>query len=682
MTVRAAPEPIVPTLAAVDQMAARVHAGIHRIHHLAAADDPWIDPDIESDLATLLDAFDKLPSPIPGAESKLDVISALVKIHRELDGFDQYLRSGELVGASVSLHEMMSALARFDEGKASIPEPYIYAILQEECINRQSDIMFQLGDVFKNVYQLKESSNGNAVLQVASRISSTSSLNFHDNPISLDDLLLALDASGMMESNLKTLTSGIVRSFVHCNSIVCTSTLLIDHNNLMATLTARQNSADTKQSHTDIDSLLGHLMIVAKFSAEHIFTSSFRPPSCFIASLTSAFVQAIFIVTHHLITENRLDDESLMNTVESIFLFEQKLEEIGMWNSSCESLSKFARTLSRRQAAAASNSILSDVSTMLDSIDDNIVDAPELLLNVVPGISGSLFEGGKKGASTGKNSKNGSVSIQQDFETHGYKISQRALLLVEALDQRLSTIKFGPSDHERHTAMQLLQTTKNVLDMHRAKSMLLVSSVDVQHQTPLRIITYYCDCLFICQYLGLLDTRLLDLSNDSAFCITFSDMIPSFRNLGESVFLSYMEKIKASLQSDLNGVLTSKRISAEPMLQRIVSQINHIAREWRRVAHVDMYAKSIGVLVDYLLDSLFRQLIDLKVTDRTQLHSVRYVFLKFKPLAANFDVPLRHSDHRISVTQSCTRWANFLAIVDALDTLDPVAVQKVVSSWK
>ncbi|KAJ1341222.1 hypothetical protein BSLG_004157 [Batrachochytrium salamandrivorans] len=552
----------------------------HLIHHLAAADDPWIDPDIESDLATLLDAFDKLPSPIPGAESKLDVISALVKIHRELDGFDQYLRSGELVGASVSLHEMMSALARFDEGKASIPEPYIYAILQ-----------------------LKESSNGNAVLQVASRISSTSSLNFHDNPISLDDLLLALDASGMMESNLKTLTSGIVRSFVHCNSIVCTSTLLIDHNNLMATLTARQNSADTKQSHTDIDSLLGHLMIVAKFSAEHIFTSSFRPPSCFIASLTSAFVQAIFIVTHHLITENRLDDESLMNTVESIFLFEQKLEEIGMWNSSCESLSKFARTLSRRQAAAASNSILSDVSTMLDSIDDNI-----LYLEYQ-----GVFLKEEKGASTGKNSKNGSVSIQQDFETHGYKISQRALLLVEALDQRLSTIKFGPSDHERHTAMQLLQTTKNVLDMHRAKSMLL-------------------------------------------------------------------EKIKASLQSDLNGVLTSKRISAEPMLQRIVSQINHIAREWRRVAHVDMYAKSIGVLVDYLLDSLFRQLIDLKVTDRTQLHSVRYVFLKFKPLAANFDVPLRHSDHRISVTQSCTRWANFLAIVDALDTLDPVAVQKVVSS--
>ena len=66
-----------------------------------------MDADIEADLSSLLEEFERLSVPLPSAEQKLDAVASLVKIHRELDSFDQYLRSGELVGASVSLGEMV-----------------------------------------------------------------------------------------------------------------------------------------------------------------------------------------------------------------------------------------------------------------------------------------------------------------------------------------------------------------------------------------------------------------------------------------------------------------------------------------------------------------------------------------------------------------------------------------------
>ncbi|KAL5034386.1 hypothetical protein BDV3_003957 [Batrachochytrium dendrobatidis] len=667
------------TLAAVDELAARVHIGIHRIHDLIGADEPWMDADIEADLSSLLEEFERLSVPLPSAEQKLDAVASLVKIHRELDSFDQYLRSGELVGASVSLGEMMTILADFESGKKLLSDRRTYDILQEECIDRQAAIHFQLNDIFKSAYQFKESGHGNTQLQVLSTIASTSLLNFHDNPISLEDLLLALDTSGLLESSMITLAKNIVKAFILDCDTVCTGPLTIKKTNTSAALISTCSQITDREFYSCIDPLLERLVLVTTFVTDHAFTSSFQPPHILVSILYTAIFDSVVKFMRHAITEDLMTEKSLPIAADSIIVFENSLEEKGLWNQECPSLCNFSRTLFCRHIAADSNRVLSNISQVFDGIDDNIVAAPELLHNVLPGMTGSLS---CETTSTGKQGKGGLFSIRQDFETRQYKISQRALVLVEAISQHLDMIKPVSTDIERQDTMQLLQTIKNILELYRAKSMQLASSSDVQSQTPMRVMTLYCDCLFICQYLGLLNPKLMTSVQDSDIGVTFTDMVPFFRQMGESVFLDHMDKIKISIYPDLEGALSFKHTNSDIMLKRLVSRINGIAREWKKVAPIEMYAESVGVLVDLVIESLFQQLRALGKIDQFCLHSVRYAFLQLKPLALNFSVSARYTDTRISVSQCCTHWDDYQSLMAALELLDLARVQKIVDAKK
>ncbi|KAL2911639.1 hypothetical protein HK105_208903 [Polyrhizophydium stewartii] len=289
------------------------------------------------------------------------------------------------------------------------------------------------------------------------------------------------------------------------------------------------------------DTLIDRLKVVSAFASNHMFTASFPPPNAFVLR----FAQGVFEVITHAVTTAVLgvaDDTGVDLTQQALESMQEELESKGLWTAACPSLARFAATLPRRHMAARTNQIVSSITQILETIEGNVVRAPDILQHSLLGQLGlSSAAASVKGAMQGKSGKAQAHLVQHEFATRGFRISQQALLLAEAVSERLDGLASNDKQQEGGSeAAHVLQATKNIVEMFRATVLLDVDGSDVATHSPLRAMTVYCDCIFLSRFLGLLNARIHRVLSRETDSVMFSDLIPLFRRTGETLLLAHL----------------------------------------------------------------------------------------------------------------------------------------------
>eukprot|EP00842_Homolaphlyctis_polyrhiza_P006013 jgi/Hompol1/6412/HPOL_004971-RA len=530
------------TLQAVASLAAKINTSIIRTHTLEGTDEPWIETDLNAEVTALQDAFEQLDQRIPEAETQLASLELLLKTQKEADSFDQYLRAGELVGASVSLREMMLSLSDIIAASSAIVDPPILEIVQAECIDRKASLLCQLSEVVKAAYTLRDPQTTKAAFVVSQRTVATNSFSFHANPVSIDDLLLALDTVGMLEIHMLRLAKQFVESFVFGrNGELCTSVLTV----------------------------------LVSFISEHVFSQSVRPPAQLASYFSTEIHKAIVRFSTSVLMDNLNESEMIDSLADHIRDFETYLDSKELWNAACAPLARYAGSLRQRQAAAESNKIMFDALQLVETLDNNIVAAPGIW-DLGP------LSAGKNTAVSGKQGKQAGVTTLQEFEMPACKVSQQMLVLAETVTERLGQIdlKSDPKLQESRESICFLQTTKNMIEMYRAKIVLSPEEMMQTVRSPSRAMTLFCDCMFMSQYLCMLGPQFLGTSKQVASLFTFSDLIPLFRQTGMSVLNEHLEHVFMQLQTDLKQALADG-LQSEQAMHRLLASVNSIVREWK-----------------------------------------------------------------------------------------------------
>ncbi|KAI8926430.1 hypothetical protein BC831DRAFT_230353 [Entophlyctis helioformis] len=290
--------------------------------------------------------------------------------------------------------------------------------------------------------------------------------------------------------------------------------------------------------------------------------------------------------------------DAIANTMVS---FQESMQDKGLWSTECVSLSQYAYCLHRQHMALESGRVLSDALDILNTIETNVVPAPSLAYQQgTVGVAKSM---------PGKAGKNGANGIARSFETHGYKISQRTLLLAEAMTERLASLHLNGPKEDRYKTMQLLHATKNIVHLfHAQMASNGPENAAELRQNPMRAMAFYCNCLFVSQHLGLLGMHFLETCNDMSVNMTFADLIPHFLGEGEGVFLDHLRWIKESLQGDIDGIVSDNATESEEAVHQLVARLTGVAHAWQQVAPTELYAQSFGTLVDYVITSMAARL--------------------------------------------------------------------------
>nr|KAJ3421104.1 hypothetical protein HK105_004489 [Polyrhizophydium stewartii] len=176
-------------------------------------------------------------------------------------------------------------------------------------------------------------------------------------------------------------------------------------------------------------------------------------------------------------------------------------------------------------------------TAVLGVADDTGVDLTQQALESMQ----EELESKVKGAMQGKSGKAQAHLVQHEFATRGFRISQQALLLAEAVSERLDGLASNDKQQEGGSeAAHVLQATKNIVEMFRATVLLDVDGSDVATHSPLRAMTVYCDCIFLSRFLGLLNARIHRVLSRETDSVMFSDLIPLFRRTGETLLLAHL----------------------------------------------------------------------------------------------------------------------------------------------
>ena len=90
-----------------------------------------------------------------------------------------------------------------------------------------------------------------------------------------------------------------------------------------------------------------------------------------------------------------------------------------------------------------------------------------------------------------------------------------------------------------------MTAVKDALELYRATCAASLSSEAIQ--SPLRAMLYYCDAQFISQLIGALGSMFLESknaqNNPKEENVLLSDIIPSFRRLGEDILTEHLVSI-------------------------------------------------------------------------------------------------------------------------------------------
>lgn len=212
------------------------------------------------------------------------------------------------------------------------------------------------------------------------------------------------------------------------------------------------------------------------------------------------------------------------------------------------------------------------------------------------------------------------------------QVSQSVFKLMEMVKETLE--EACSEDATPFFSGRLLVTARNLIEMY-------CDVVPVFHCESLRNFPQlsalsYNNCFYLaheCLTLGLLySDRLRGPFNTRA--ITFADLVPRLRQTGIEIFLEQMRRQRDELKSILKdsstgfGQLTGSELlpaKSEKCIRQVLHQLHHLRKLWQDVLPPNIYCKSIGTIMNTVVDDLIQRVLvleDIAADAATQICSL------------------------------------------------------------
>ncbi|KAJ3394306.1 Centromere/kinetochore protein zw10 [Entophlyctis sp. JEL0112] len=597
-------------------------------------------------------------------EWKIKLLVLLEKIHRELAGFDSMMETKELSGAAIAISDAVSAgkLEDLDcnrEQKAFFDElndmpvgyncpPEIYQALKSEIVAKKSTLKYNFEDLFRKAFCFN-SRNGYSELTISFRIISESiAHNIEARQIRRTGS--KPEASVFPASLLKNM-SCIDRIIENpgCEVAVSRSKMAgVIRIGVGKSLHQEGKENKTNNQKKDVAEALRKIFETTLFLRDCAFglagevTQEWKAEyQCFSTVLQSTLLPGLFEeLLGPSIPDYKEHAEEFRSFLECVKTFAEKMKNSSLLLENVTAFEYFtsnARNVCIRNRRAH---LLVQVRNIIESEDSNTFEVEEATER---GSLASLFAtkaGGGKFSSEGSKTKIGAKS-SFDFDFAAFRlpkcrVSVQAQTLVELAYQILNEGAMMTAEY----AIEALYFTRDIFDMFRSVVPALRSE-EILH-SPARAAIFHNDCDYIVFHLLTLGYQFQDkFPEPFNKCITFLDIVPFLRNLGDTCFRSQMRDILGRILKSSRGFSSlaedDRFESVEITAKEVMSQLNSLWRTWKPLLAADKFFASMGLLVDFLLRSVMEEISSLGTMSKAEKLQLRYILSIFRKCEELFE---------------------------------------------
>ncbi|KAI9351455.1 Centromere/kinetochore Zw10-domain-containing protein [Obelidium mucronatum] len=468
-------------------------------------------------------------------DSKIELLSLLEKIHRELTGFEMMMETKELSGAATAISDakaLMEELGEFQSSQGCPPE--IYKALKSTVLVKKGHLKYKFDELFRTAFYFSRE-NDISELTISFKIIMTSSSKYHESPVFLMALIKSMNSAGLLSEYLTSFIESFVKLFV---------TKIIESPSKEFSMTKSKLSAIMKFGDTktlsgvgapplkDFNAMYQKIFDAIKFLRDCLLgpvkDGQWTPENeCFVNILSPMLVNTLLEFSMYpSIPDNRDDMSKYGDYLEAVRLFDRRMKDESLFFSDNMEMMEFVVTANVQYARKRKSKLLINVRKIIESEDQNTYEVEDA-------------------------TERGSIRSLYSAKSGGGKV---------------------PMESTATGKTALLD--KQGLEVNDASFRLPRCQVSVQAQT-----------LVEQAYQTLEEATGMDPESKFA---TFLDMIPFFRNLGERYFRSQLRKQRDIIKGFLakaegfsNLTDDAKFENVERCIKQALSALNALSRVWK-----------------------------------------------------------------------------------------------------
>ncbi|KAJ3323300.1 Centromere/kinetochore protein zw10 [Blyttiomyces sp. JEL0837] len=552
-------------------------------------------------------------------DAQIQMLALLEKIDRELNLFEMAMVTKELTGAATIMTDAKAFLEELEDFvKVQQCPVEIYQALKKDFLAKRANLKHRLDELFRSCVLLTRK-NGITELTITTRITSTAGAKYHDAPVTLSDLLKSMENAGLLSLTLTSFIEDVMERLIVPIAEDATQSLVVTKSRYQAKL----KFGDIKSLKS---SQIKPKMDLAETFTKILTTSNFLRDNFFSNSKTyeSQIDKHVYISNYSTLLLSTLHKHLLKTLIPT------DMDGLRQFHSTAgELLISFDRDMKHEGHLYHENMELIDFvgkmpllycrlqrSCMLVGVRE-IVE--EESMDTVAVCNESEGRGGpfalcleKMGGVVGKGSAGSGGDVGAVSGGAGGGLWNRLVLCG----------RIG-----RGFAIELFYCARDVLDMFRA--LMPCVHEDALYENPLRTAVFYNDCVYISYHLLTLAFKYRDgLPTLLKKLGTFVDMVPSFRSLGEGIFRRQMRRQRDKISFTLKEAGGFEGLSKDERLEAV---------ETSPVLPPDLYLRSMGLLVDFMVGEVMAQVKALSRTSKDDAHQLRYVLGLLSKLETCFE---------------------------------------------
>ncbi|KAJ3071541.1 Centromere/kinetochore protein zw10 [Podochytrium sp. JEL0797] len=620
-------------------------------------------------------------------DAKIELLSLLEKIHRELTGFEMMLETKELSGAATAISDAKALMEELGDLQTSYGcPPELYKALKSTVLAKKGNLKHKFDELIRTAFFFSRE-NDISELNITFRIIVTSSSKYHESPVFLMTLIKSMNSAGLLTEYLTTFMESFVKLFVQKMIENPAQELSTTKTKLSASIkfgTAKSISSTQASQRVDVKTVFQKVFESVKFMRDCLLgpvtSGEWTPESeCFVHIMAPLIIDTMLREAMcPSIPDNREDMNKYGEYLEAVRAFDRNMKEESLLFPDTSELLEFVATANMQYARNRKSRLLINIRKIIESEDQNtyeVDDATER--GSIRSLHSAKNGGGKvamdSAAASGKAAnleKHGLEINDTSFRLPRCHVSVQAQTLVEQAYQTLEEAV----GLDRESALELFYCTRDIFDLYRAVTPIL--HADEILNSPARAVIFYNDCEYFAHHLLTMgyqyQDRLPEPANQFA---TFLDMIPFFRNLGERYFRSQLRKqrdVLKTLVANAGGFsnLTNdaKFETVEKCIKQALSHLNMLNRVWKPLLSVDVYLNTMGLLVDSFLEAVMAQTADLSQLSKDEGHQLRYVLGLIHKVENCFEKKGEAGKvgEKVSMRKFVSKWDTFVAVFDKL----------------
>jgi len=180
-------------------------------------------------------------------------------------------------------------------------------------------------------------------------------------------------------------------------------------------------------------------------------------------------------------------------------------------------------------------------------------------------------------------------------------------------------------------AIEAFYNVRDLFVLFRAIS--IVYHQDSIEFIPNRAMLFYNDCIYIAHHLLTLGHHYQNkLRPPLDSTVTFIDMVPIYRQLGQMYFKKQLRRQRDIILNDLKQINGFENLSddnklenTEEAIRNILHHLDYLSKNWKIILANEVYLQAIGLLFNSLLEEIFYEVLNIKSISNNELHQLKYL---------------------------------------------------------